>query len=146
MLKQLILAFFGSVFPVILFNIDRKKILLAGTCGALGWIVYCIVFYFYKSAVASSFAGAFAVGLFSEIMARIVKTPATMFSIPGMFPLVPGFYGYDTVRNMVEGNMTEAMNRGILTIGVGGAIAFGIMISIALVKFLGQIMNNRRTA
>ncbi len=37
MIKQIILAFLGSIFPVILFNIDRKKIIWTGFCGSLGW-------------------------------------------------------------------------------------------------------------
>lgn len=37
MIKQIILAFFGSVFPVILFNIDRKKIIWTGFAGS-NWL------------------------------------------------------------------------------------------------------------
>ena len=40
LIKMTILAFLGSVFPVILFNIDRKKALYAGLGGAIGWVVY----------------------------------------------------------------------------------------------------------
>jgi hypothetical protein len=41
---QIVLAFFGSVFPVVLFNIDRRKIVWAGLCGAIGWFVYLLIY------------------------------------------------------------------------------------------------------
>jgi uncharacterized membrane protein YjjB (DUF3815 family) len=139
MIIQIILAFFGSIFPAILFNIDRRKILWAGLCGAIGWTVYLLIFYATNSPISASFVGAIAVGVYSESMARIFKTPAFGFLIPGIFPLVPGFTAYTTLRYIVENNLSEALNKGIQTIAVGGSIAFGIMLSTAIFKFISKI-------
>lgn len=136
---QIVLAFFGSIFPAILFNIDRKKIWLAGLCGAIGWICYLIVFAFAQSPISASFVGALAVGVYSESMARIFKTPAFEFLIPGIFPLVPGFMAYTTLRLIVENNVSKAFNMGIQTLAVGGSIGFGIMLSTALFKLIYKI-------
>lgn len=129
MIKQIILAFFGSVFPVILFNIDRKKIIWAGVCGAIGWATYLAFYNVKPSPVMASFIGTFMVGIYSEFMARRLRTPAIEFSIPGIFPLVPGITAYTTINCIVEGNYTLAYSKGMQTIAVGGAIAFGIMLS-----------------
>jgi len=145
MIIQIILAFFGSIFPAILFNIDRKKILWAGLCGAIGWTVYLLVFYETGSAISASFVGAIAVGVYSESLARIIKTPAFGFLIPGIFPLVPGFTAYTTLRYIVENNLSEALNKGIETIAVGGSIAFGIMLSTAIFKFISKIKTKQLT-
>jgi len=139
MIVQIILAFFGSIFPAILFNIDRKKILWAGLCGAIGWTVYLLIFYETNSPISASFVGAIAVGVYSESMARIIKTPAFGFLIPGIFPLVPGFTAYTTLRYIVENNLSEALNKGIQTIAVGGSIGFGIMLSTTIFKFISRI-------
>ncbi|MHB8064485.1 MAG: threonine/serine exporter family protein [Ruminiclostridium sp.] len=139
MIIQIILAFFGSIFPAILFNIDRKKILWAGLCGSIGWTVYLLIFNGTNSPIAASFAGAIAVGVYSESMARVFKTPAFGFLIPGIFPLVPGFTAYTTLRYIVESNFSEALNKGIQTIAVGGSIAFGIMLSTAIFKFISRL-------
>lgn len=136
MIFQIILAFFGSIFPVILFNIDRKKIIWTGFCGALGWWVYLVTFSYRHSAILASFAGAFAVGIYSEFMARRLKTPAIQFSIPGIFPLVPGITAYTTVSYIVDGNYSAAFSKCMLTLGAGGAIAFGIMLSSTTYKFI----------
>ncbi len=98
MIKQIILAFLGSIFPVILFNIDRKKIIWAGFCGAIGWATYLSIYNMQSSVGMASFVGAIAVGIYSEFMARKLKTPAIQFSIPGIFPLVPGLTAYRTIN------------------------------------------------
>lgn len=143
MIKQIILAFFASVCLVILFNIERKKLLWAGLCGSLGWIVYLLVFKYTNSPIMGSFAGAFVLGLYSEILAKKLKAPASEFSIPGMFPLVPGLSAYNTIKYFVENNNSMALEKGIQTISVGGAIGFGIMLSSATVRLVQRIFFSR---
>lgn len=144
MIKQIILAFFGSVFPVILFNIDRKKIIWAGFCGAFGWATYLVVYKYNHSPVMSSFAGAFVVGIYSEFMSRKLKTPTIQFSIPGIFPLVPGITAYNTVSYIVEQNYAAAYSKGMQTVAVGGAIGFGIMLSSTTYRFISNIMKSNK--
>ncbi|EGD49250.1 hypothetical protein Cpap_3682 [Ruminiclostridium papyrosolvens DSM 2782] len=144
MLQQTVLAFFGSIFPVILFNIDRRKILWAGFCGALGWIIYSLVLVNTNSPILSSFFGALTVGIYSESMARILKTPTFEFLIPGIFPLVPGVMAYKTLQYIVENNMSSAFSNGTQTLAVGGAIGFGIMLSTTIFKFISRIQKNRK--
>lgn len=139
MLKQIILAFLGSAFPVILFNIDRKKIWWSGIGGAAGEAVAILVFRGTNSTVISSFAGAFAVGLYSEIMARIIRTPAFEFLIPGIFPLVPGVAGYNTLIYILEKDFSKALSKGFETIAIGGSMSFGIMLSSAIFKFFSRV-------
>ncbi|GKU24527.1 threonine/serine exporter family protein [Clostridium folliculivorans] len=141
-IKMITLAFVGSIFPVILFNIDRKKIIFAGIGGALGWIVYSIVLNKTSSEVLGSFFGALVVNAYSELMARIIKTPASMFYVPGIFPLVPGITAYSTITYLVQSNFTAAQNSGVLMLGIAGAIAFGIMLSSTFFGFISKIYKN----
>lgn len=143
LIKMTLLSFLGSVFPVILFNIDRKKIIWCGLAGALGWIVYSLNLSLTGSEVIGSFWGAFAVNLYSELMARVIKTPASMFYVPGIFPLVPGITAYSTIISIVQSNFTVALNKGILTLAIGGAIAFGIMLSSTIVKLILNIIKSK---
>jgi len=142
-LVQVVIAFFGSIFPAILFNIDRRKIGWAGLSGALGWFIYIIVFNDTQNAIAASFIGAIAVGCYSEAMARKLKTPAFEFLIPGIFPLVPGFTAYTSLRYLVENNISLAFSKGILALAVGGSIGFGIMLSTAIFKFITKVRKER---
>lgn len=138
-LIQIVLAFFGSIFPAILFNIDRKKIWWAGLCGALGWIVYLLIFSQTENPIPASFVGAIIVGVYSESMARKLKTPAFEFLIPGIFPLVPGFMAYTTLQYIVKNNLSLAFNKGTQTLAVAGAIGFGVMLSTAIFKFVTKL-------
>lgn len=144
MVKQIILAFLGSIFPVILFNIDRKKIVWTGFSGAFGWATYLLVYKHNNSPVMASFAGAFVVGLYSEILARKLKTPTMQFSVPGIFPLVPGITAYNTVSAIVEQNYAFASSKGMQVLGVGGAIAFGIMLSTTTFNFISKLLRKRK--
>lgn len=143
MIKQITLAFLGSIFPVILFNIDRKKIIWAGFCGAIGWATYISVYYLQDSIGMASFVGAFAVGIYSEFMARKLKTPAIQFSIPGMFPLVPGIIAYKTINYIVEQNYSAAYSNGIQVIIASGAIGFGIMLSTTTFRFISKLTKRK---
>ena len=145
MIKQIVLAFFGSIFPVILFNIDRKKIIWTGFCGALGWATYLLVFQYKCSPVMASFSGTFIVGIYSEIMARRLKTPAIQFSIPGIFPLVPGITAYNTISCIAAERYAEASSKGMQTLAVAGAIAFGIMLSSTTFRFVSKLMNSKKS-
>lgn len=146
MIKQIILAFFASVCLVILFNIERKKLIWAGLCGSLGWIVYLAVVKYTSSPTMGSFAGAFVLGLYSEILAKKLKAPASEFSIPGMFPLVPGLTAFNAVRYFVEKNNSKALEAGMLAISVGGALGFGIMLSSASVRLVHKIFFSKNLA
>lgn len=139
MVKQIILAFFASVFLVVLFNIERKKLIWAGLCGSIGWVVYLLVFRYTNSPTMASFAGSFILGLYSEFMAKRFKAPASEFSIPGIFPLVPGLTAFNAVKLLVEKNNSEALSAVMLTISVGGAIGFGIMLSSTTVRLISKI-------
>jgi uncharacterized membrane protein YjjB (DUF3815 family) len=139
MVKQIVMAFFASLFLVVLFNIERKKLIWAGLCGSIGWIVYLLVFRYTTSPTMASFAGSFILGLYSEFMAKRFKAPATGFSIPGIFPLVPGLTAFNAVKYLVEKNNSEALAAGMQTIAVGGAIGFGIMLSSTTVRLISKI-------
>lgn len=138
-IKMMLLAFGGSVFPVILFNIDRKKIIYAGIGGVLGWFTYSAILTRTGSPVIASIFGGVAVNLYSELMARIIRTPASMFYVPGIFPLVPGITAYSTINYLVQRNFSAAQNSGMLMLGIAGGIGFGIMFSSALVGFISKV-------
>lgn len=134
-MKEFLLASLGSFCAGIIFNIQRKNLIWAGICGGLSWTAYALIYEYTGGIVFSTFAGAVVVGLYSETMARILKTPAFVFSIPGIFPLVPGAAAYFTVLYIVNSSYSDAVNKGVETAAVAGAIAFGILFTTTLFQF-----------
>lgn len=135
-MREILLAFFGSYFPAILFNIEKKNLVWAGFSGLVGWTTAAIITGLTGMPIVGTFFGSAFIGLYSEIMARILKTPASVFSISGIYPLVPGITAYLTVENIVTGNPAAALNKGTETVAYAGAIAFGIMLATVTVQFL----------
>ncbi len=128
------LAFAGSFCAGYLFNIRVRKLIWAGLSGMAGWMVYILVLAMTGQSFFSVFAGAVAVGVFSEIMARVLKMPATVFSIPGIFPLVPGIAAYETIQFLLSDQLQEAGGKMVETLAAAGAIAFGIFLVTAFFR------------
>ena len=82
---------------------------------------------FLSCLLASSFAVVYA-----ELLARLLKTPATLFVVPAILPLVPGGALYYTMENVVHGRLDAARVYGQQTLIVALAIAAGISFVVAL--------------
>ncbi|MDF2519870.1 MAG: threonine/serine exporter [Clostridia bacterium] len=135
-MKEVMLAFLGSYCPAILFNIERKNLVWAGLCGAAGWTAYKLVIDLSGSGIFAVFIAALVISFLSEFMAKIFKTPATVFYIPSLFPIVPGISAYYTVLNIINGKITEAAYVGLETVASAGAIAFGILVMTTIFKYI----------
>lgn len=135
-MKDLVLAFLGSYCPAILFNIERKNLIWAGLCGATGWTAYRSVLLLAKSEVFAVFIAAIVISLISEVMAKLLKTPSTVFYIPSLFPIVPGISAYYTVLYIIDKKIIEATYKGLETLGSAGAIAFGILLVSTIFRYI----------
>ena len=82
-------------------------------------------------------------GFYSESAARLLKTPATVYSIAGIFPLVPGIGAYNTVQAIVDNKLMDALSRAVETIASAGAIAFGIMLIAAAFRVVKRYRKER---
>jgi len=127
-MKEIILAFMASLCPGILYNVTRRNLLWVGLSGMFGWIVYAWMLEVTGNVVFSSFLGAVVVGLYSESIARLKKAPAMVFSIPGIFPLVPGIAIYNSTQYISENNILESASTGIQAIASAASIASGILL------------------
>lgn len=138
-LKNFIYSFLSTIGFSILFSIPKDSIVKSGVVGAFGWVVYMIFLKIYSSAVVGTFFGALTVGILGEIMARHYKKPATIFTIPGIIPLVPGAGMYYTMFALIEKRFGDAASIGTETIFIAAAIATGITISSTLSKSIKRV-------
>lgn len=138
--KSFVLAFIGSVAPAMVLNIEKRFLHWAGLGGALGYLIALSVNPLSGSlSVMQIFVGTVIVGVYSELMAKYQKAPATVFCVPGIIPLVPGVSAYQTMQSLVANNMQEVSGYAINTIFKAFTIAFGIMIVSAVFRFVGKI-------
>jgi len=136
---EILLAFMGSLCVGVLFNVKRKNLIWVGLSGTLGWIAYSFFSKMTEEMIVPTFMGALIVGLYSEFAARAFRSPATIFSISGIFPLVPGIAAYNTIQYIVENKLQEAAAKGVETMAAAIAIAFGIMLTSTAFRFARKL-------
>jgi len=110
-----------------------KFILAASSSGAAAWFVY-ILLNGRMSEAGRCFIATLVAAVISEILARIFKTPATIFLIVGIIPLVPGGGLYDTMDFLLKGDTRMFEIQGIRTVGSAIAIAVGCSLVTSIVR------------
>ncbi|UUM12778.1 threonine/serine exporter family protein [Clostridiaceae bacterium HFYG-1003] len=132
-LVSVLFAFGAALSFAVLLNIERRKALYAALGGALSWFVYEAGLHTLDNVSVALFLGSMAMGLYSEILARKMKSPATIFYIPGFVPLVPGSDAYYAVLAAVRNELTESTTQLFNTLIYSAAIALGLIFASALV-------------
>lgn len=126
-LLELIAAAGSTLAFGIIFNLKGQKLIFASIGGAIGWGIYIFFKYNGSSEPASFFYSSIGITIYSEIMARVLKTPVTSTLIASLIPLVPGSGVYFTMSYFVEGKSVEAAQKGIDTLLITIAITLGIV-------------------
>ena len=86
----------------------------------------------------------FCVAALSELCAVLSRTPATVFLIPGLIPLVPGGGMFQTMRAFVQGDPDTAARIGFTTLSAAGAIVLGIAISSSCAHIVFVLIKNAK--
>lgn len=128
---QLIAAFFGSLGFSMLFGLPKRYYFPASLGALLAWGVYLLTDgNFHISFLSNLLAAAFSV-IYSEVLSRMLKAPATLFLTPAILPLVPGGTLYQAMSYAVRGESELAGEYGSATLNTLLAIAAGISIVLA---------------
>lgn len=128
MLIQGISAFFATAAFSVLFYLPKKYIIHAGMTGSFCWFIYLIVQETTKDQILATFLATLFVAITSHILARMYKTPVTMFLIPGVICLVPGAGMYQIVISILDNTIDKTTYYFFQTLQTAGAIALGIFI------------------
>jgi uncharacterized membrane protein YjjB (DUF3815 family) len=123
----------------VLFNIKGKNMFVASLGGGLGWLIYLLLLHFELTETSSLFFASITLGIFSEIMARVLKTPVTTFIVPALIPLVPGGGMYYTMLESVQGNIYTSLETGLQTLSNAGALAVGIVFVSSISRIINTI-------
>lgn len=125
---QVLAAAAGTLGFAILFNSRPRRLFFGALGGGLTWVVYLVLARFMGSDFVSvALAAAFG-AVYAEIMARVCKAPATVFTILSEIALIPGGSLYITMHHLVGGRQTQALQYGMHTVMVALAIALGIVL------------------
>ncbi|WP_300385729.1 threonine/serine exporter family protein [Clostridium sp.] len=136
MLLDSLFAFFSTLGFGILFNIKGKNLFYAALGGCLSWFFSVLFVNNGFSTTSSFFLTSVIFSIYSEIFARILKTPVTTLVICALIPLVPGGGMYYTMYEAVTGNIMKSLELGIQTLANAGALAVGIILVSTITRIL----------
>lgn len=128
-------AFAATLCFSIIFNVQKKHLLICALVGALGWGIYIIGVDLDYSVVLSTFVAALAVAQASYFLAKQRRAPVTVFLIVGIIPLVPGIGLYRTMYSLLFAEYNKALEYALMTFQLTGVIACAIILS-ALIPLL----------
>lgn len=117
----------GTLGFCLFFRIRRDKLIYGCIGGLLTSLFFCICSDLGLSVLMRNLIPTIVGTLYAEVIARIVKAPATVFLIPAVIPLTPGGTLYYTMSAIVEGDMVKAQQQGEITLIVALGIAVGIV-------------------
>ncbi|EEV20785.1 threonine/serine exporter [Treponema vincentii] len=131
-----VLAFISCLGFGILFNVQKRTLLLAAVNGAIGWTILLSLDIPQVSYIFANLFAALVVGLLAELFAIIQKTPATAFIVIGVIPLVPGFRMYRSMLFFVRGDLDKGIAEGVHSCFMAVAIAVGIILATSIVRMI----------
>lgn len=139
---QIFASFAGSLGFALLYNLRGKKLWTAGVSGMISWAAYLFVWNQMPSGFAANLAAAAVATIYAETMARILKTPVTVFLITGIIPLVPGGNLYYTMNYVIAKEWHLFSLYGQKTMLTAIAIAAGIMVASSLYGICASIVHH----
>lgn len=124
---QCLSAVVACIGFAIVFNVHGRGFILCVLGGGVAWAVYCVCAHFQMGEPMCYFFAAIASGIYSELMARIRKHPATAYLVISLMPQFPGAGVYYATKFFVQGDMASCAAKGSATIAIAGAIAIGVL-------------------
>lgn len=137
-------AFLAAVGFAVIFNIRGKELLAAAIGGTLGFACYTIQLEFGTSNITALFISSLIFSIFSEVFARKLKVPVTVFLVIALIILVPGKGMYYTMFEIIQGNTNQAILTGIDTLASAGALALGTIFVSTLTKLITKKKNSKK--
>ena len=127
-----------------MYGLRSKKLIFVALGSALSWFVYLLTMNLGLMEVLA-YAVAAGVGtVYSEIMARVIKTPVTAFVIPVNVALVPGASMFYSLLALMQKDTARFIDRGKYALSVACAMALGIFVATMVFKLIKSVADRRQ--
>ncbi len=130
----LVAGILGSIGFALVFGVGKKHFIAAIISSVISCLAFEIVYLLCDSLFTASFVGAGLSAAYSDIMSQKAKTPATLFIIIGIIPLVPGAKLYYTMLGIVRDDVALFSQNGEAALLIAAGIAVGIITVTAVSK------------
>lgn len=138
---QIIASVVGALGFAVLFNVRGvKKLLAVSLGGGFGRALFLLLCLGIDSKVLCHFIVAMTVSFYAELMARVLKSPATVFIAPCLIPMMPGASLYYTMANALGENVEGFLEKGLATLQNATALAVGIIVATVVMRLLLKVV------
>ena len=134
-----VFAFMGCLGFCPSFNVLGIGALLCCLGGGLSWAAYLIVVSLGGNSFIATLAAAVLVSVYSEVMARVRKCPATSYLTLSLFPLVPGLTIYQAMDYGLRGDTDLFLATFFRTVGIAGCLALGLLLVSSALGLLRRV-------
>ena len=118
----------GSLGFALIFRLSARYLLPASFGGLLAFVVYFVCDTFGMGLFTANLLAAIVGSLYSELLARMMKTPSVEFMIPCIIPLVPGSMLYHTMSHLLAAEYAPAFDSFVKAMMTALGIAAGVIV------------------
>ena len=142
---QLMAALLGSLGFAALFNIRGKKLIFATIGCFLSWATYLAAACINANPYFCGFISTVLTTLYAEVMARMVKTPATVFLVSATIPLIPGAALYRAMNCLMHRNYAGFSKEGTYTLLFAASMSAGITFTTVVFRMIWRQLYSSRS-
>ena len=142
---QLMAALLGSLGFAALFNIRGKKLIFATIGGFLSWATYLAAACSNANPYFCGFISTVLTTLYAEVMARMVKTPVTVFLVSATIPLIPGAALYRAMKCLMHRNYAGFSKEGTYTLLFAASMSAGITFTTVVFRMIWRQLYSIRS-
>lgn len=149
MIRIFIISFLATLFTSIAFKAPYKAILSTAFLGGFGSVIFTLVSKAITYQMMSYFIATFFITVCSEFLARLKKMPITVFTVPAIFPILPGVKIYTAVAYLFlkTGESSEAVIEALLAVlGMAMAMVLSSLLTKTINKTITFILLKANTS
>ena len=142
-LLDIITCVIGTFGFSVLLKVSKQKIILTVTGGIISAVISVAMLNNGFSTFKSTFFAMTAICIYSEILARITKTPVNVILMPSTVPLLPGGSLYYTMSCLVHSEIEMFFHYAKETVLTGLGIALGAIFVSIIITFVTATKKDR---
>ena len=142
-LNGLIACMVALLGIAVIFDVPPKKLLWAMVGSMISCALMLIGDKYGLDPLISNMIATAVPCVYSEIMARVLKTPTTVFMIPTLLPLVPGSRLYYTMFYLFSGDQALFMENMLAAVKICTGIAVAIILVTGAMRWIEAAKKQR---
>lgn len=139
-----ILAGLSTIAFGYLYQLSGPALWVAGAIGAAAWALSAVVGLLPGSGLLRDVVGGLVVGGLSEAAAFWFRRPVSVFAVPAIIALVPGYLIYQSMVAFLENHFFTGFRIGLTAALAAGGLSIGLAVATAVVRPLLRKRRRRR--